>query len=325
MMPNAKSLVLHGTLLLLAVGSAGYAGLRDKQAGKAMRGDVSVWKGKPADLERVELTKKGRTVVLETRKDAVGLWWFGTTEAEPTSPGKDQGTATRTTFMSVGAGQKLAEKLADFRAVRELGRLDDEKAAELGLKEPETLVKITLRGETRTLDLGALAPGAGDRYVRDAKTGTTFVVEAESLRDLESAERTLIERDVHEFQMDPDVDRVVVSMGEAKRTLLRRGPASGRFYADASAPEKSDETATTWLTKVERLRPIEFVAGEPPAPVSAQLRVEYFSTRASLGFIEVARAAGDDFFIRSERLRLWSKVVKSQGEQVFTDAASVVK
>jgi hypothetical protein len=316
-------------ILGLATGSAGYVWLRDKAPAASIRRDVVVWRGQAADVSRVEYTKPGRHVVLEGKSDSVGRYYVGTVDGGG-SHADAGGGGKSITFVSVATAQKIADKLGELRALRDLGRLPDDKASELGLHAPDARVSVTVRGQEHTLELGMAAPGDTDRYVRDARTGSVFVVEADPIRDLEGGEHALVEKDLHEFPLDPDVEKVTVVSGGKRRTLARRGAAQQRFFADASSPETNDETATTWMSKVERLRASDFVTGEPPSPSGDKLRLEYAGSRGSLGFLEVVKSAPlavaeSDVFIRTERTRLWSKVARSLGEQVLGDAASIVR
>jgi hypothetical protein len=320
-----RALFVHVLILTLATGSAGYVWLRDKAPAASVRRDVVVWHGRAADVSRIEYKRPlphAKSVILEGKTDATGRYWIGTGQAD----------GPPITFVSVGPAQKIADKLGDLRALRDLGHTDDAKSSELGLKKDaiEGSVVVTLRGEEHTLELGASAPGDTDRYVRDTKSGEVFVVEAEPIRQLEGGDHTLVETELHEFPLDPDVDRVTVSFGGKKRALVRRGMAQKRFFADGSAPETNDETATTWMAKVERLHATEFITGDPPATSGDKLRLEYATTRSALGFLEVVKSSplgstDSDVFIRTERTRLWAKVARGLGDQVLGDVGSIVR
>jgi hypothetical protein len=315
-----KTFLVHALVLAAAIGSASYVWLRDKAPAAAVRRDVMVWRGRAADVDRMEYTKKARHVVLEGKTDGAGRYFVGTAEGEATDAGP-----SKITFVSVAPATKIAEKMAELRALRDLGKVDGERNAELGLKEPEGQVRITVRGTTHTLDLGMVAPGGTDRYVRETETGNVFVVEAEPIHDLEGGEHVLVEQQLHEFPLDPDVDKVTVSSDDKKRVFVRRGAAARRFFADPSTPEKNEETVTTWMSKIERLRPMEFSAS-PPNLTGEKIRLEY-TGRGTTGFLEIARAGGaeGDVYLRTERTRLWAKTTRSVGEQVLSEVHSILK
>src|SRR6185312_13294956 len=101
-------------------------------------------------------------------------------------------------------GDKLADALGSLKALRALGKVGDDRAAEFGLAEPEATVTVRTSGVEHKLLLGATTPGGGDRYVKDSATGEVYALRGEPLRDLESADSLLIERELHEWR-DGDV------------------------------------------------------------------------------------------------------------------------
>jgi hypothetical protein len=327
MSSSSTPLLAHLLVLGLATGSASYVWLRDKAPAASARRDVVVWRGRSADVSRIELTKPGRHVVLEGKGDSVGRYFVGTDESRQNS---DDHPRPPVVFVSVSPAQKLADKLGELRAARDLGKIDDAKAAELGLTAPDTRVTISVRGEEHTLEVGISAPGDTDRYVRDAASRGIYVVDAEPFRDLEAGEHTLVEKDLHDVAANPDPDRIVVVHGGKRRSLVRRGTAQKRFFADPETPETNDETATTWMAKVDRLRATDFITGDPPNPSGDKLRIEYDKGRDSIGFLEVVKSTPGpgnegDVFIRTERTRLWARVSKGLGDQVLGDVGSIVR
>jgi hypothetical protein len=100
-----------------------------------------------------------------------------------------------------------------------------------------------------------------------------------------------------------------------------------RFWADQATPDQNDETAGNWMTKLDRLRPTEYAASAPEKP-EIVARVDY-SGGAATGFLELVRVAGTaekpDYFIRTERTRLYAKVTRSLAEQAAEDVAGIVR
>jgi hypothetical protein len=242
----------------------------------------------------------------------------------------DAGAAapTKTTpFVSVTAAQKVAEALAPFKALRQIGRIDGARAGEFGLKEPASTLVATIGGKEHRLAIGGPTPSGADRYVRDETSGYVYAAHGEFLRDLEAGETSLLERDLHDFQ-DPDIESLRVVAGGKTREVLRRGPPTKRIWADPGSPDKADETVSNWLSKVERLKPTEYVS-DPPSPPERVLRIEYKVKGGDGLFLELAKTPGDgahhEYLIRSERTRLWTKAYAPWAEQVEQDLASVLK
>jgi hypothetical protein len=336
-----RAILPHVVLLAIAAGASISVWTRDKKP-VVSAGDVTVWTARPADVERIAFEAKGKKVSLEGRKDAQGRWFYGVSETQ-IAQAPDAGPAPPpkiVNFVSVTQANKLAEALAPLKALREVGKVGDDRSAEFGLKEPEGSLAVVIDGKERKLAIGAHTPGGGDRYVRDEGANLVYVVKSDVTRDLESGDSALSEREPHGFK-DPDLESVrIVSKGKT-REVLRRGPDSKRIWADPSDPGKADETVSNWIAKVDRLRPVEYLVAQPSAP-DLVVRIEYKVRGVSGAFLEIAKippisppppaapnqpapAPKSDFIVRTERTRQWAKAYGPVGEQVEQDLGSILR
>lgn len=299
---------------------------RDKKP-KANLGDVVVWQGRSADVERIEYVDKKRKVELVAKKDKAGRYFEGKLERLSALPGAPEGEAKTIAFVSVGSADKLAEGLGQLRAFRALGRLPDSRLEEFGLHEEVGTLKVTVAGKERTLSLGGSTSGGGDRYVRLGDTGEAFAIEGDLVRDLENAEVRLVERDLHEWK-ENEVSSAKLTAGSRARDVVRGGAVEGkRFWADAGSPEQADETIGNTMAKVDKLRPTEFAA-DAPAGAEVVLRIDYTQGSKPLGYLELSRVPGEgkpSYFVTTERLRRWGKIPTQLGEQVEQDVASLLR
>jgi hypothetical protein len=333
----ARGIWVHVGLLAVASAAALYVWTRDKKTAAAASADVTLWSGRSDDVERVVFEAKGKTTALVAKKDSLGSWYLGTVEpSAQKAPDAGGGAAVKpSTFVSVAQGQKIAAALAPMRALRDIGKVGGDRDVEFGFKEPSGTLTVDVSGKQHRLVVGGPTPGGADRYVRDEASGEIYAVKGEALKSLEAGESTLTERELHDFK-DPDVESVHVLARGKKRTVLRRGPENKRIWADPSEPDKADETASNWLSKVDRVRPTEYLAApaREPEPI---LRIEYSVKGASGVFLEIGKLAGQalsdagaspakpDYFIRTERTRLWAKVAAPSVEQVEQDLDSVLR
>ncbi len=177
---------------VLAASTAAAVGMwtRDKQPQAIAAGDVVVWSGHGADVQKVTYESKAKTVLLEAKSDAEGRYFTGSIDREGFAPPAHDGGAapppprTTTGFVSVGPGEKLAEALGSLKALRALGKIGDDRAAEFGLAEPEATVTVRVGGVEHKLLLGATTPGGGDRYAKDGATGEVYALRGEPLRQI---------------------------------------------------------------------------------------------------------------------------------------------
>lgn len=336
----ARAIAPHLVLLGIAAGASVSVWTRDKKP-VVSAGEVTVWNGRASDVQRIVFESKSKKVSLEARKDAQGRWFYGVSETQ--SPAKaDAGPPPPpkvATFVSVTQGTRIAEALAPLKALREVGKIGDDRAAEFGMKEPDGSLSVTLDGKERKLVIGGHTPGGGDRYVRDESANLVYVIKGEVPRDLESGDSTLSEREPHGFK-DIDLESVRILARGKTRDVLRRGPESKRIWADPSDPTKADETVSNWIAKVDRLRPIEYLDA-PPATPEPVVRIEYKVKGVQGAFLEIAKVPltappppaptpttptpKSDFIVRTERTRQWAKVYGPVAEQVEQDLASIVR
>ncbi len=310
-----KGVRVHVVLLVLAAALAVFVWTRDKKPA-TFAGNVTVWNGRASDVERIAFEAKGKTTTLESKKDAQGRWFAG----------KIDGAPKPVELVSVAAGERIAEALAPLKAVREIGRVEGERAADFGMNEPDGKLRVRVAGAEHELTVGAKTPGGGDRYVKDDASGIVYVVRGDAVRDLEAGEGTLAEHDLHAFK-DADVESVRITARGKSREALRRGPESKRIWADPSDPDRLDETLANWLAKIDRLRPTEYVTPQPASP-EIELRLDYQVKGAKGAYLEVARVPADpkpEWLVRTERTREWAKVTAQVAEQVDQDLPSIVR
>jgi hypothetical protein len=341
MISQKSAPLVHLGILAAATIAAVGVWTRDKDHKAVAQGDVSVWSGRSGDVEKVGYESKTRKVEVLARKDAAGRYFVGTIEKESAPAhaahgARDAGApdggaaaapAARSTigFVSVSAGEKMADALGPLKALRVLGKIGDDRAAEFGLAEPEATILVKIGGAERKLLVGGQTPGGGDRYVREAASGEVYVLKGEPIRNLESADSMMLERELHEWK-DTEVARARVEAGGKGRDLVRGGAEGKRFWADAGSPDTNDETLGNWMSKLDRLRPTEFVPN-PPDARQVVLRVDY-TGKGALGFVELAKVTSAEkpsYLLRTERTRLFGKVTGSVAEQLEQDLGTIVK
>jgi hypothetical protein len=333
----ARGPLVHLAVLAVSVAAAAGVWTRDKEPKAMAQGDITVWSGHADGVERVTFESKTHRVALDAKSDKVGRYFVGTTVRDAPAPVAtgDAGAPppaaappTTTTLVSVGGADKLATALAPLKALRSLGRIGDDRAAEFGLAEPDGTVTFRVSGTEHKLILGGTTPGGGDRYVKDPASGEVYVLKGEPLRSLESAESSLMERELHEWK-DGDVTALSIVAGGKSRALVRGGADAKKFWADAARPNENDESLGNWMSKLDRLRPTEFAA-TPPEGRETVVRLEYAAGSTPKGFIEVVKTKATEpgkfeYFLQTERTRLFAKVSAALGEQLEQDLGSAVK
>ncbi len=336
-----KGLAIHAGVFVIAAASAFSIWSRDESAQSAKEEQsFEVWAGAPESLTRLTFEAKNRKVTLERKEDALGGYYVGVVEkedaprADPHSPEPDQAAAskapgkkTTVRFVSVKAGKELAEKVAPLKAVRKIGKIESNRAAEFGFDDPQGTLKLKLSGKDHTLVIGGATPGSREHYAKEQETGLVYAIPSDITQMMLAAESRMVERELHGFANE-DVARVKITRGGKTRELVAMEDKKDA-WADVSTPDKLDETARNWMTKVGRLRVMDYVEKPETAPKPEDLvvRLDYFDKKKSLGFLELYRVPGEkkSYLARSEYGRWYVTVLASAGEQVDQDVGSLLK
>jgi len=336
-----RPVAFHAGILVLGGLAASFAWSKEKTPHAAQETNATVWSARPSDIQRIVYESKGKKLTLEAREEKKGeRWFFGTVEHDTTPPPAvaDGGAPVPpppkvppTIFASTTPATKMVETLAPLKAVRDLGKIADARAAEFGFEKRDVNMTVTISGKERKLVVGGTAPGGTDTYVIDPSTNEAYVLKGDALRDLDQGESKLMEHDQHGFKETDTTAAKVIASGKT-RQLARGGPEGKKFWADPTDKDKADETAGNWMQKIDRLRVSEYAAKAPDG-LQVVVRVEYTGASGNIGFIEVvktpAQASGEgqksDYWIVTEHTHLYGKVYQSAGEQVEQDVGSVVK
>jgi len=335
-MIGRKSIFIHAGLVATSAVLALAVWTRDKQAKPMVQGDVTVWSGRPADVERIVYETKKKRLELTAKKDDLGRYFVGTVEKDKPAPkpAPDAGAPDAappeksvTGILSITPAEKLIEQLAPLKSVRSVGQVGADREAEFGLNEPEGTLTVKIRDAERKLVIGGATPGGGDRYAREPASGDVFILKADVFRYVDTPDTSLLERELHEWK-DTEVVSAKITAGSKSRKIVRSGPETKRFWADEGAKDTADETIGNWMSKIDRMRPTEYVQ-VAPEPRETVARIDYTGSGGALGHIEIIRGpAGDSgkptYFVTTERTRLPGKVPGSAGEQVEQDLAGVL-
>jgi hypothetical protein len=226
------------------------------------------------------------------------------------------------------------KKLAPLRAKRSFGRVRAGTLEEFELDHPRGTITLRVRGKTHTLEVGGTPFGSSDAYVRDKQSGRVYLVAAGTVRDIEFAESRFMQRDLIGAEAK-DLTKVVVAVGERKRTLVQRTAGEGQTnWTDEAHPEQRNEMYDNWMRRTLGLRAIEYLApDEEPhatsgsAATATVFTIEYFTASGSLGRAEIRKVDADDpeYFARTGATRGWVTLSASLLEQVERDLDSLVQ
>lgn len=351
-----NGVMLHGVLALVGLSSA-----------------YMVWTNK--DETKPELGEETLVDCRDSKLDAIGFEEEGyqvriAIKAKGASPAADRRIAWVETQRTPKAGEKSSErfaggpeldeyfkKIAPLRVLRSLGNIETKRLKDFALDKPKTKLSLRCDGKSHAFVIGGSTYGSGDRYMQAAGkngqgTGAVYLLHADILRDLRSAEYRLMQRQLHRFKRT-EVETVSVEAFGKKRQLLQRNRLDSEKaeWVDAAEPARRNELYGNWLDRIDRLTvqkylgPKQKPGDELDAKQSALgaavpvLTLDYADSGGdSLGKLELMRLAvreanaqesgeateASDYYARSETTFSWVKLPRSLAGQVEEDLRAVV-
>lgn len=334
-----KGVWFHGVLALLGL-SAAYMVWTAKDEANPELGELTLVECRESKLRGVDYEEEGYRVHLEVHardKSSGGngrVVWIETKRTPKT------GAATSEKFVGGETVDEVFQKLAPLRVLRSLGNVEKKRLKEFELDKPKT--KLSLRcGKDSKFVIGGSTYGSGDRYMRAAKGGEVYLLHADVLRDLRSAEYRLMQRQMHRFKRS-EVETATVEAFGKQRQLLQRNRLDPQKaeWVDAADPARRNELYGNWLDRLDRLTAQKYLglkdkpgsdldaAKQGPVEIVPVLSVSFADPNGdSLGKLELVRiglAAGPEFYGRSETTAAWVKLPASLAQQVEDDVRAVL-
>jgi hypothetical protein len=295
-----KGPVIHGALLVVALVLAYQSWTRDKTEEKKL-GNVKVWT--KSDLQKVTFVTKDKTLVVERRNEGGDryLWGSETRESKVRKqpPGDTSGQPEFEIKQNVkefpvgDSGEDLFKNLAELRALRDLGALEDDAMERYGITDSTEEITVTFADGDRSLTLGGKIYGGTDRYVLDKTSGRGYAIAGTIVAPLTGGESSLRLSKLFKFEEDK-VENVAVSAGGKDLKLVRtetedeNTKVKKKGWANAATPDKPDQTLSNFLDNLKGLRPTAYVAEiEGPALEPVMTAEWHDKSGKSLGKLEV--------------------------------------
>jgi hypothetical protein len=312
---------LHGALLILALALAFPTWTRRPSRPTDIQGTV-IWQRDTTELVSISYRSTEREIEITRRaRDGETFLWGWEVKFTPGEPPFD------TLRFPVGVlGSELVKGFADFRVLRDLGRVEPEREAAFGLVEPRAAITLGFVDGDRVIEVGDSIYGSPDHYASDPSAGSVFVLPAQLLWPLQTGSGALRERVVHYFQ-DSDVAYVRVRALGQVRDMERSGGDAGApgVWHPPDAPQRSDQTFANFMERVAQLAISGFETEVPPDSLELILRVEYADEDTEpLGFVELFRHLGSgEYYLSSERTRMVANAVGLLAERVEQDLPQI--
>ncbi len=322
-----KSVIAHAVLALGGLWLA-YSVWTEGDAPERAADAVTVWDCDAGDVKEVRLKKKTQETIIARRS---GYFWI-TVKKTP-----EKGKPDTKRFVGSKAVKDYLKTVAPFVAQRSLGKLKKKQLKEIELDKPQSQLVMRCGGKKRTFEIGGSAFGVGDRYARAKGGGSVYLLNSAILKDIESAEFRLMQRELMDVEKTKLASASVKGFERNKKLEHRnRLDPDKAEWVDAEAPDRRNELYSNWLERVDALRvqkyldekaaPGSDIEGESAA-LTPIMTVEFSNPRGKvLEKIEMVKAeAGQPaYYARSGVTRTWARIVASTAKQVEDDLRVVL-
>lgn len=329
-----KALIAHA---ILAVGGLGlaYSVWTTGQGPQRAQDQVTIWDCDAGNVSKVHLADEHNDVTLQEHGKGSDAYWQVT---QTTKLPNDEATKNETpkTYRFTGSAQvhTYLKKLAPLQASRDLGELAKKTIKEVGLNEPKTKLSITCGGHTRTFVAGEDAFGSGQRYLRDARGGSVYLVDSSAVRELSAPQVQLMQRSLENFQW-ADIAHLKIEGYGKSRTLLQRNRDNPRDaeWVDATKPDKRNELYDNWLNRVRGLMANRYLQpGEKPGGKGATLepiaKLTFDNGDGKVvdqwEFDRTESPTEVSYYARSKATRAWVELPTSLAREVAHDVRPVL-
>ncbi|MBN2360978.1 MAG: DUF4340 domain-containing protein [Deltaproteobacteria bacterium] len=231
----------------------------------------------------------------------------------------------RSQFPAGSSVLKTLEALAPLKALRTLGKLDDERLERMGLAEPKRTLTVEAGGRSYTLELGETTYGGQGRYARLRGKPEVHLIANSTVLALEGSAVRLMEWRLVPVELEHIVAIDVRSGARAATfTQVERAQEAKRHFALATAPEERSDEATNLVAKLRALRASKYLNQEP-APGGATEAAAFavkLDNGAPLALQVYERADGKGYQVRAGR---WlAEVAEAQARELVEGATAVL-
>jgi hypothetical protein len=356
-----RGAIIHGVLLAVMLVYGYRTWTRDKTVEPNV-GNVVLWDRGEADIVSIEYKATKKIVKLEHKAD---YWWGTDTQIDtkpkdnPTPPPAGSGSALAlpppVEEIEVGrkvhefpigdTAEKLIKTFASARALRDLGKPNDEAKKDYKLTDAKTVLTITFKDGARNFLLGGSVYGGTDRYVMDQQSGNAYVLSRDLISSIENGENSLHLQDPRGFDITK-IDGVTIEAGGKSKSATRvTSGAEGqqlKTWGDADT-KKPNQTLANFIDNANNLRPTEYSSAMKVSDLSQVMKLTYKDDRGSaLGTLTLYKhekagtlpegqeldpanpPAGEvEYFIMTEKTRVPALVRKDTAQRAEQDIETV--
>ena len=241
----------------------------DAKKDGAKKGDAKKSDAKKDDAKKDD-AKKDDAKKDDAKKD----------DAKAPEPEEEPELVTTTREFPIGEkGMDMLEALASLKALRTLGKVEQDRLEEYELHEQKDIVTVAFKSGTHTLIIGGRVYKGSNRYAMTPNDERAFTIAGTTLQPLYSGEHGVKLQKVHAYKPE-DVSKIAIKVAEQTRELVRTevkdAKGTRQSWALADSPDKADQTMKLFVEQIDKLRPSQYERELDAAKLTTLTTLTYF-------------------------------------------------
>lgn len=210
----------------------------------------------------------------------------GSAATPPPPPPDEEEVGRKTHGFPLGeSADKLIKEYAAARALRDLGKPNDDAKKDYKLTDAKTTLTVTFKDGARTFLVGGSVYGGSDKYAVDQSTGRAYVLSKDLISALEIGETSLHLLDPRGFDA-AKIDQVTIDAGGKAKTVARITTKDDqgterKTWADTDT-KKPNQTIANFIDNANNLRPTEYASDLKVSEMTPVLKLTYKDERGGL-------------------------------------------
>lgn len=166
----------------------------------------------------------------------------------------------KTNFKGNEASFKLLQSLANLRAVRRVGSMEQLNGKEFGLPEPKKIIELTMEGgqSPLKLEIGSYNFSKSMRYILETRDNRIYLLRSSLLRPLNRVKTALLDKKLFPFPVE-EAEKIIVKKSGVEKTLWRLKQMEKASAAWGEKPDAEMDISVMW-TFVNSLKNLKVVS-----------------------------------------------------------------
>lgn len=323
-----NNIIGYSTFLVISLALAFYISLPGDNRSSSGQSWIDI---EPSSIEAITYQTKDKKIVA-TRLDKLnGFWIDMSLKSESKGEESDKTMTTEHAFKASSKIDAFTNFLSPVYAIRLIGDVDKVDKAEFGFDDESPLLSVAYGNDKSfKLLIGKKSYGSRNRFALDSDRNKIILVSGRSLETFSGAKLKMFERDLLAYKSDDIVKASITAGGiNASWDHTSRDSTGKLQWKDAASDKKADPRYGTWISKLLKLKVMEYANQELHGQLDAAqpfLNIDFGTRNDSSSIIFKRRIDNDtvSYWVLSSYLGRYARVNTDKAAAIEKDIVSLV-